>query len=138
MKKLMYLGLGFPVFLIGVKHREFRGEVLPDINHRELEDRVFRALLWMPTRFSGAQLAFVRGYMKLSQKKFATILGLKTHSTISNWEAKENKATEMQGAIEVIIRLLMAEFIKDNQFYSHFKEFLEVTQPPGNLELNVA
>lgn len=138
MKKMLYLGLGFPVHLIGVKSREFRGEILPDINHRILEDMVFKTLLWMPARFSGAHLSFVRGYMRLSQKDFATMLGLKTHTTISAWESKENKATGMQRAIEVIIRLLMAEFINEDCFYSHFKEFLEVTRPPMNLELNVA
>lgn len=137
MKKIRYAGLGFPVDLIGVKTREFRGEILPDINHRELEDQVFKILLWLPAHFSGAHLSFVRGYMGLSQKEFATMLGLKTHTTISLWEGKENKVTGMQGTTEVIIRLIMAEFIKDKSFAQHFKEFLEVTNPPKNLELKV-
>ena len=42
MKKIRYNGLGFPIDLRGVKTREFRGEILPDINHRKLEDQVFR------------------------------------------------------------------------------------------------
>jgi DNA-binding transcriptional regulator YiaG len=134
----MYLGLGFPICLKGVKSREFRGEVLPDVNHRELEDLVFKTLLWIPAHFSGAHLSFVRGYMGLSQKEFATMLGLKTHATVSGWESKENKATGMQGATEVIIRLLMAEYIKEDCFPAHFREFLDVTQPPKNLELEVA
>lgn len=139
MKKTRYTGLGFPIALIGVKTREFRGEIIPDINHRELEDQVFKILLWLPTHFSGAHLSFVRGYMGLSQKKFATMLGLKTHTTISGWEGKEDKVTGMPGATEVIIRLIMADFIKDDCFASHFKEFLEVTSPPKkNLELKVA
>lgn len=138
MKKTRYNGLGFPIDLTGVKTREFRGEILPDINHRELEDQVFKTLLWLPAHFSGAHLSFVRGYMGLSQKEFATILGLKTHATISGWECKGNKATGMQGAIEVVIRLLMAEFIKEDSFASHFREFLEVTHPPKNLAMKVA
>lgn len=138
MKKIRYNGLGFPIDLKGVKTREFRGEIIPDINHREFEDQVFKTLLWLPAHFSGAHLSFVRGYMGLSQKEFATILGLKTHATISGWEGKENKATGMQGAIEVVIRLLMAEFIKDDNFARHFREFLEVTCPPKNLEMKVA
>lgn len=138
MNKIKYEGFGFPIILKGVKTREFRGEVLPDINHRKLEDQVFKTLLWLPAHFSGAQLSFVRGYMGLSQKEFATILGLKTHGTISGWESKENKATGMQGAVEVIIRLLMAEFIQEEDFPSHFREFLEVTHPPENLEMKVA
>ena len=138
MKKTRYHGLGFPIDLEGVKTRKFRGEILPDINHRELEDRVFEILLWLPAHFSGAQLAFIRGYMGLSQKKFATILGLKTHATISGWENKENKATGMPGTTEVVIRLLMAEFINDDCFASNFREFLEVTQSPKKLEMKVA
>ena len=138
MKKTRYNGLGFPIDLKGVKTREFRGEILPDINHRELEDQVFRTLLWLPAHFSGAHLSFVRGYMRLSQKEFATILGLKTHATISGWESKSNAATGMPGTTEVVIRLLMAEFIKEISFASHFREFLEVTHPPKNLEMNIA
>lgn len=76
--------------------------------------------------------------MGLSQKEFATILGLKSHGTISEWESKENKAKGMQGTTEVIIRLLMAEFIKEICFASHFREFLEVTRPPKNLEMKIA
>jgi len=137
-KKTRYTGLGFPVDLIGVKTREFRGEAIPDINHRELEDQVFKILLWLPSHFSGAHLGFVRGYMGLSQKEFASMLGLKTHTTISGWEGKDDKVTGMQGTTEVIIRLIMAEFIKEDSFAPHFKEFLEVNNPPKNLELKVA
>lgn len=137
MKKITYNGLGFEIILKGVKTREFRGEILPDINHREFEDLVFKTLLWMPAHFSGAHLSFIRGYMGLSQKEFATILGLKTHATISGWENKASKVTGMPTATEVVIRLLMAEFIGEN-FAQHFREFLEVSSPPKNLELNVA
>ena len=138
MKKFTYNGLGFPVKLIGVKTRKFRGETLPDINHRELEDMVFKLLLWLPARFSGAHLAFVRSYMSLSQKKLASTLGLKTHTTISGWEKKDDEISGMPHATEVIIRLLMAEYIKDKTFSSHFKEFLEVSDPAQELELRVA
>lgn len=138
MKKIRYNGLGFPIDLEGVKTLEFRGEILPDINHRELEDQVFKTLLWLPAHFSGAQLSFVRGYMKLSQKKLATILGLKAHATVSGWESQENNATGMPGTTEVVIRLLMAEFIKDKDFAIHFREFLEVTHPPKSLAMKIA
>jgi DNA-binding transcriptional regulator YiaG len=138
MKKLIYEGLGFSVVLKGVKTFQFRGETLPKINHRELEDMVFKALLRHPAHFSGAQLSFVRGYMKLSQKKFASMLGLSTHATISGWEGKKNHATGMPVATEVVIRLLMAEFIGDATFASHFREFLDVQSLPIDLEMKVA
>jgi DNA-binding transcriptional regulator YiaG len=138
MKKIAYEGLGFLITLEGAKTREFRGEILPDINHRELEDRVFKTLLWLPSHLSGAHLAFVRGYMGKSQKQFATLLGLKTHTTVSGWEAKDDKATGMQTAMEVVIRMLMAEFINEINFASHFRDFLKVSPPSKNLELKVA
>ncbi len=137
MKKITYNGLGFPIILEGVESREFRGEILPDINHRELEDLVFKTLLWLPVHFSGAYLSFVRGYMGMSQKELATTLGLKTHATISGWESKDNKATGMPVATEIVIRLLMAEFCGED-FAKHFKEFLEVSPPPKSLALKVA
>ena len=138
MKKIRYTSLGFPIDLIGVKTCQFRGEILPDINHRELEDKVFKILPWFPANFSGSHLSFIRSYMNLSQKEFATLLRLKTHATISGWENKNDRTTGMPGTTEVIIRLLMADFIKDERFASHFKEFLELASSPKNLEIEVA
>ncbi len=135
MKDFIYNGLGFPIHLKGIKTREFRGEILPDINHRKLEDAAFKLLLWNPFHFSGAHLTFVRGYMGLSQKAFATALGLSTHATISGWEKKKDEATGMPGTAELVIRLLMADFIKENDFASHFKEFLDIESEPQDLEL---
>lgn len=137
MREIIYNGLGFPIRLKCKKIREFRGEILPEINHRELEDAVFKRVLWMPAHFSGTHLAFIRGYMGLSQKAFATLLGLKTHATVSAWEAKREAATGMPPATEVIIRLLMADFIRDKTFPSHFKDFLGITNSTEDLELQV-
>jgi DNA-binding transcriptional regulator YiaG len=138
MKKIIYKGLGFPIVLKGVKTFEFRGETMPKINHRELEDMVFKTLLWLPAHFSGMHLAFVRTYMKFSQKEFASTLGLKTHATISGWEGKKEKATGMPSTTELVIRLFMADFIENVEFASHFREFLELNITPINLEMKVA
>lgn len=138
MSELVYKGLGFPVRLKNVKTREFRGEVLPDINHRKLEDLVFRSLLWLPARFSGAHLIFIRGYMKLSQKDFALALGMKSHATISAWESKASKATTMPLASELVVRMLMADLLNDREFAIHFKEFLRLKATPSELKLKVA
>ena len=101
MKKVTYSGLGFPIILEGVKTREFRGEILPDINHRELEDLVFKTLLWLPAHFSGAHLSFVRGYMGLSQKEFATMLGLKTHKLASS-DRQESWKQALSGCLRTL------------------------------------
>jgi len=47
--------------------------------------------------------SFVRGYLEL-----------KTHATISRQELKKNKTTGMPKTTEVVIRLLMAEFIGED------------------------
>jgi DNA-binding transcriptional regulator YiaG len=138
MKTIVYEGLGFPVRLAGVKTRVFRGEKLPDINHRQLEDLAFRALLWAPMRLSGAQLAFIRGYMQNSQKEFASLLGMKSHATVSAWENKGNKETGMPSASEILVRLLMADFIKDAAFAPEFKKFLALSASAHELQLKVA
>jgi len=44
----------------------------------------------------------------------------------------------MQGTTEVVIRLLMAEFIKDSCFASQFREFLGISHSPKSLEMKVA
>jgi len=44
----------------------------------------------------------------------------------------------MPGTTEVVVRLLMADFIKDSGFASHFKEFLEVSSPPKKFDMKVA
>jgi DNA-binding transcriptional regulator YiaG len=136
MKEIIYKGLGFPVILKGVKTKDFRGEILPDINHRELEDRVFKSLLFTKTKISGAQLAFIRGYMKISQHDFSSLLGLKSHATISGWESKELEATGMPLAAEVVIRMLMADYIHEEGL--KFKDFLSIKDKPEKLHLKVA
>ena len=136
--EVIYEGLGFPVRLLKVKTQVFRGEVLPDLNHRELEDRVFHTLLWRPAHLSGAHLAFIRGYLKLSQKDLATQLGLRTHATISAWERKGQDPTGMPVATEILLRLLMADFVQDHTFATRFKEYLDLEDPPEQLEMDVA
>ena len=138
MSEITYKGLGFPVILKGVKTREFRGETLPDVNHRKLEDQVFRALMLTKAQLSGAHLAFIRGYMKQSQQDLATLLGLKSHGTVSGWEAKGSAATGMLAATEVVLRMLMADYIHEKTFAAKFKEYLGIRKKPEALKLKVA
>lgn len=135
MKETKYNGLGFPIILKGIETREFQGELIPVINHRELEDRVFKTLLYSPFHFSSAHLAFVRGYMGVSQKGFAAILGLSAHSTISGWESKGGKVSGMPQTTELVVRLLMADYIGDKKFAESFKEYLSIDSPPEDLEV---
>lgn len=138
MKEIIYNGLGFPIILKVTKTKNFRGEILPDINHRELEDLVFKSLLFAKANLSGSQLAFVRGYMQKSQQDFASLLGLKSHATISGWENKNLAASGMPLATELVIRMLMADFIHEDGFSAKFKEYLLVKGTPEKLRLKVA
>ena len=110
-KGVLYNGLGFPVFIIGAKTYEFRGETLPKINHSKLNDSIFRVLMGSCWRLTGNQLNFIRGHMGLSQKEFADRLGFESHSTISGWLKKGDNATGMNPATELAVRMIMAHHI---------------------------
>ena len=108
---ILYNGLGFPVFIIGAKTYEFRGEKLPKLDHNKLTDIVFRALMESRWRLTGNQLNFIRGHLGLSQKMLADRLGFESHATISGWLKKQNKACGMNPATELAVRMLMAHHI---------------------------
>ena len=94
-KGYQYNGLGFPVILVGFEFEEAFGEKLPKLNHRKLEETVFKALLDSKIRLSGSQLAFVRKFMGLTQQQFAIELGMQSHARISQWESKKENITGM-------------------------------------------
>ena len=140
MKNIKYDGLGFPVLLIGVQTETIHGEELPILNHADLEQKVFTALLWSDHKFSGAELSFVRGFMRKTQANLANSIGLKSHSMISQWEAKGLEPTGMDPATENAVRTLMANHI--GQLQQYIVKSLEVIG--GNLtnssplEINIA
>ncbi len=141
MKAYVYEGLGFPVMLIGVHTEVIHGEELPILNHADLELRVFEALLWSNHRLSGAELLFVRGFMRKTQAVLASDIGLKSHSMISQWEGKNLAATGMDAATENAVRMLMANHIGQLTGYA-MKRSLEVMRgnliEPVPVEVNVA
>lgn len=52
--------------------------------------------------------------------------------------SKKDRETGMPSTTEVVIRLIMADFIGDIEFASHFKEFLELQAFPAQLVMKVA
>ena len=136
---MIYEGLGFPVKLYDVETRTIRGEEVPILNHRRLEDAVFHALIWMPARFSGAHLNFIRGYMGLTQVELAKSLGLSGHGRVSQWEKQHDKPTGMSLGTDVLIRLIMAQYLHEKEFFNQFEEYLSTTllseKKPTPLEL---
>ena len=114
-RNFIYGGLGFPVIFRAVEVKEVMGELVPNINHRKLQDEAFLALLRASFKFSGAHLSFVRNYMGLKQEDLGLRLGLSGHSMISKWEKKKAAATGMSGAIEAGVRILMYEYLNKSQ-----------------------
>ncbi|MCX6109844.1 MAG: hypothetical protein NTZ90_09620 [Proteobacteria bacterium] len=114
-KNFIYGGLGFPVIFRTVEVKELMGELVPNMNHRKLQDAVFLALLGAGFKFTGAHLSFVRHYMGLKQEDLGQKLGLSGHSMVSKWEKKKAAATGMSGAIEAGVRILMHEYLNKSQ-----------------------
>ncbi len=89
----------------------FSRRIQPILNHAALELGVFHALLWSTHKLTGAELSFVRGYMRKTQGELAKDIGLKSHSMISQWEAKGLATTGMDPATENGVRTLLANHI---------------------------
>lgn len=100
--------LGFPVVLEDPPMVTVRGQLVPDINLRELADRVFRSLVAKPTRLSGSEVKFIRKYQRLRQVDLACVLNMANHSVVSQWESHGDDAAGMDYNTEVLLRVWMA------------------------------
>jgi DNA-binding transcriptional regulator YiaG len=136
-KELVYKGLGFPVILKNVETVEFRGEILPKINHAELEKKVFEILTSQKQKLTGSQLQFIRGFMKKSQKEFSKELGFNSHATVSAWEKTQDKPTGMLPPVELAVRMLMSDYLCDPELITDsFKEILSgLKEPEGYIKV---
>jgi DNA-binding transcriptional regulator YiaG len=110
-KNYEFLGLGFPVIFSAVELRWIADEWLPNINMRKLMDHAFETLIDHPAWLTGAQVAFIRKYMSLSQEDFAKGLGLTTHAQVSRWEKKGQDVAGLSPAHEANLRVLMRGFL---------------------------
>jgi len=110
-KNYEFSGLGFPVIFDSVELRFIAGEWLPNISMKTLEDSAFEALLELPARLSGAQVAFIRGYINMTQQEFATNLGLTTHAQVSRWEKNKQNVAGLSPAHEANLRVLMHSWL---------------------------
>jgi DNA-binding transcriptional regulator YiaG len=119
MSNIEYTGLGFPIILENPKMIEVFGEMLPDVNKKDLQDKVFKALLNSEDRLSGAQIRFVRQKMGLTQSQLAKQLQVSNHSSVSQWESADSKGSGMELGLEKLLRILMEDFVGENR--SHQK-----------------
>jgi DNA-binding transcriptional regulator YiaG len=129
-KEFLYQGLGFPVLLTDVETEEHDGEELPLVNHRRLEEAVFEQLTITPERLTGVQLAWIRGFMGLSQSELAKHLAFNSHATISVWEAQASDVTGMDARTEYCLRLEMCRYVhaKSDALVKDMPSFMDMKQ----------
>lgn len=111
MQNVVFRELGFPVVLVGTPTVELRGERVPDVNLKDLQEQVFRFLVTKRSRLTGAEVRFIRKYRRLRQADLAAILNMATHSVVSQWEGRQDEPTGMEYNTEVVLRLWMASEI---------------------------
>ena len=108
MANVMFMELGFPIVLVDPKMVEIRGERVPDVNMRDLQAAVFQLLIVKPARLTGAEVRFVRKYLRLRQVDLAGVLNMANHSVVSQWESREDDPAGMDYNTEVLLSVWMA------------------------------
>ncbi len=97
-------GFGFPVTLLNVPMTEVRGEWVPTVNQKELQERVLEALVLKQSRLSGNEVKFIRHFSKMTLEQFAERFDV-THPAVLKWERTKNQGTGMSWTTEKDIRL---------------------------------
>ncbi|MDY0062296.1 MAG: hypothetical protein RBU45_20960 [Myxococcota bacterium] len=108
MADLIFTELGFPIVLVDPPMIEVRGQQLPDVNLRELQEAAFRLLVVKPARLTGAEVRFIRKHLRLRQADLARVLNMANHSVVSQWESREDEPAGMEYNTEVLLRVWMA------------------------------
>jgi DNA-binding transcriptional regulator YiaG len=108
MATILFQELGLPVLLVDPPMVCVRGQDLPDVNLRTLQESVFALLVQKPTRLSGEEVRFIRKHLRLRQADLAELLNLANHSVVSQWESRDAGPAGMDYNTEVLLRLHMA------------------------------
>jgi len=108
MESILFLELGFPVLLVNPRMVEVRGERVPDVNLRQVQEAAYRQLVCKPGRMTGSEVRFIRKYLRLRQSDFAAVLNMANHSVVSQWESRGDEAAGMDYNTEVVLRVWMA------------------------------
>jgi len=106
-KKHTYEGLGFPVKLHQVEMIKVGKEWAPKIDVRKVAKDVMKELPFQASRLTGAQIRFIREYLGMSLRDFATKVVHQSHMAVSKWEKFDQKPTNMDAATEVVLRLFV-------------------------------
>ena len=108
MAKVTFMELGFPIVLVDPPMKDVCGERVPDVNMRDLQAAVFQLLIIKSARLTGAEVRFVRKYLRLRQVDLAGVLNMANHSVVSQWESREDDPAGMDYNTEVLLRGWMA------------------------------
>lgn len=65
----------------------------------------FKRIPTQETRLTGAQIRFVREFLGMSLRCFASKVVHQSHMAVSKWEKFGNEPTNMDAATEVVLRL---------------------------------
>ncbi|MCB0421850.1 MAG: hypothetical protein KDD61_12695 [Bdellovibrionales bacterium] len=116
-------GCGFSVKLINAPMVQIRGEWVLDVNPKKLHEAVLNALVFKPSRLTGAEILFIRQYFQMTLKEFGEKFDV-THPAVRKWEETKNKATEMKWSIDKDIRLFALTGIskKARDFLEAYRE----------------
>ena len=119
-----YEVLGFPVFIVNPVFKDISGERYLDIDHGKFMKNVFKALTHKKTRISGAELKFIRKYMKMTQDDLVRIVfdNEIDRSVVSRWESKKNGTSGMSFSQETMLRMRMAVYLSDRLSIKTFTE----------------
>jgi DNA-binding transcriptional regulator YiaG len=102
--------LGFPVTIERAVFKAHGNDWYLDINSRHYQDAVFDLLLDKLIQLNGAQIAFIRKYMELTQGQFAALLSLETHGRISQWEKSGQEVPDIRPVYLQALKVQMAKF----------------------------
>jgi DNA-binding XRE family transcriptional regulator len=135
---MIYEGLGFPIELVNAPIRNVLGEPVLDVDLKWLQATVFRLLLDVRERFTGAQVRFVRHSMELTQARFADLLGLSNHSVVSQWESRSDALAGMDKSVELLLRLQMARHLDDDGAVKRWLDQRRLAEEPARVEVRAA
>ena len=103
-KKYVYEGLGFPVELHDVEMVKIDGDFHPKIDIKKISTNVVSSLVLQEKRLTGNQIKFIRSYFSMSLRDFAKIMN-ESHMAVKKWEDFNDKPTNMDKNIEIMLRL---------------------------------
>ena len=69
---------------------------------------MFKLLVVKPARLTGAEVRFIRKYLRLRQADLAEALNMANHTVVSQWESRGDEPAGMEYNTEVVLRLWMA------------------------------